>query len=482
MKTHDEQREEDRLMQFLMGLHDTYNVVRHTEDRCKFKNGTWVSNNTRGQGNRHNTSQQQQRGSQGNAINSFHVANTTYSSQSTHGVHSQDTNSSPGLSTDQLQQLAHALSMMTQNQKSPGNSDAYANAAGLGYGEDDWLGRDVKFSKTIFPFMSATHPTSTLPYISPDFMDNWQSSPSLPTNIPSSQPQPTEPATIQESTSSIQSPLAEPTAAEDISPNPTQPLISSPPAQSAEPISTSSDSIIPPPCQSLRPKQPPAWHRDYILSAQVNPPSTVPSSMPAKGTSFTAILIYVDDILLTGNDLQEIERLKKFLLKRFRIKDLGDLKYFLGIEFSYSKKGIFMSQRKYALDILQDSRLLGVCPDKFSMEQNLKLTPTDGILLSDPTKYRRLVGRLIYLTVTRPDIVYYVRTLSQFMHEPRKPHWNAAIRILKYIKGNPGQGLLFPSTNNLALKAFCDSDWGGCRTTRRSITGYCIFLENSLVS
>ncbi|KAK3006152.1 hypothetical protein RJ639_015495 [Escallonia herrerae] len=323
------------------------------------------------------------------------------SSQSTHGDHSQNTNSSPGLSTYQLQQLAHALSMMTQNQKSPG----------LGYGEDDWLGHDVKFSETIFPFMVAAHPTSTLPYISPDFMDNWQSSPSLPTNIPSSQPQPTEPATIQESTSSIQSPLAKPTATEDISPNPTQPLTFSPPAQSAEPISTSSDSIIPsspPPRQSLRPKQPPAWHRDYILSAQVNHPSTVPCSTPAKGTSFTAILIYVDDILLTGNDLQEIERLKKFLLKCFRIKDLGDLKYFLGIEFSRSKKGIFMSQRKYALDILQDSGLLGVRPDKFPMEQNLKLTPTDGNLLSDPTKHRRLVGRLIYLTVIRPDIVYSV--------------------------------------------------------------------------
>ncbi|KAK3019009.1 hypothetical protein RJ639_003617 [Escallonia herrerae] len=702
MKAHDEQREEDRLRQFLMGLHDTYNIVIQRTD-ANLKNGIWVSNNTGGQGNRHNTSQQRQRGSQGNAFNSFHVANTTDSSQSTHGVHSQDTNSSPGLSTYQLQQLAHALSTMTQNQKSPGNSDAYANAAGLslfqnasinsvftkpwildsgatdhitsdptlftqtnsssipsvnlptgssasinsigtipvisnitldnvlcvpsfrlnlmsvskltndlncfvilfpsfcalqdlamgkmiGSGKqrgglyfmspiqqapvshqvsqpsnlwhmrlghpspfrlkliapllpshnihfdnncvvcpmakqtrlpfpsstistrapfdllhcdiwgphkvpthsgahffltivDDFTSCDVKFSETIFPFTSAAHPTSTLPYISPDFMDNWQSSPSLPTNIPSSLPQPTEPTTIQESASSIQSPLAEPTAAEDISPNPTQPLTSSPSAQSAEPISTSPDSIIPssPPLrQSLRPKQPPAWHRDYILSAQVNPPSTVPSSTP--GTSFTAILIYVDDILLARNDLQEIERLKKFLLKCFRIKDLGDLKYFLGIEFSRSKKGIFMSQRKYALDILQDSGLLGVRPDKFPMEQNLKLTSTDGILLSDPTKYRRLIGRLIYLSVTRPDIVYSVQTLSQFMHEPRKPHWNAAIRILKYIKGNPGQGLLFPYTNNLALKAFCDSDWGGCRTTRRSVTGYCIFLGNSIVS
>ena len=126
----------------------------------------------------------------------------------------------------------------------------------------------------------------------------------------------------------------------------------------------------------------------------------------AQGILFTVVLIYVDDILLAGNNLQEMECLKRSILNRFRIKDLGDLKYFLGIEFSCSNKGIFMSQRKYALDILQDSGLLVACPDKFSMEQNLKLTPTDGKLLDDPTKYRRLVGRLIYLTVTMPDIVY----------------------------------------------------------------------------
>ncbi|KAM2881066.1 hypothetical protein COP2_014191 [Malus domestica] len=201
-----------------------------------------------------------------------------------------------------------------------------------------------------------------------------------------------------------------------------------------------------------------------------------------RGTSITVVLIYVDDVLITGNDLQEMEQLKAFLLKRFRIKDLGDLKYFLGIEFVRSEKGIFMSQRKYALDILQDSGLLSARPDPFPMEQNLVLTSTDGALLNDPTKYRRLIGRLIYLTVTRPNIVYPVRTLSQFMHEPRKPHWDAAMRILRYIKGTPGQGLLFPVNNNLDLKAFCDSDWGRCRATRRSVTGYCVFLGNSLIS
>ncbi|XP_050160344.1 uncharacterized mitochondrial protein AtMg00810-like [Malus sylvestris] len=119
---------------------------------------------------------------------------------------------------------------------------------------------------------------------------------------------------------------------------------------------------------------------------------------------------------------------------------------------------------------------------KFPMEQNFKLTPIDGALLDDPTKYRRLVGRLIYLTVTRPNIVFSVRTLSQFMHEPRKPHWNAALRILRYIKGIPGQGLLFLASDNLELKAFCDFNWGGCRATRRLVTWYCVFLGNFIIS
>ncbi|XP_015162487.1 uncharacterized mitochondrial protein AtMg00810-like [Solanum tuberosum] len=140
-----------------------------------------------------------------------------------------------------------------------------------------------------------------------------------------------------------------------------------------------------------------------------------------------------------------------------------------------------MSQRKYALDILQDSGLLGARLDKFPMEDNLKLTPTHGELLNDPTKYRRLIGRLVYLMVTRPDIVYSVHIQSQYM-QPQKPQWDAAIRVLKYIKGTQDQGLLFHSTNDLTVKAFTDSDWGSWSATRRSITRYCNFLGNSLVS
>ena len=163
------------------------------------------------------------------------------------------------------------------------------------------------------------------------------------------------------------------------------------------------------------------------------------------GTVFIALLVYVDYILIASNYADSVTSLTIFLDHQFKLKDLGPAKYFLGLELARSHRGISLCQRKYTLDILQDSGFLGSKPVKFPMEQHLKLSKDEGNPLPDPTVYRRLIGKLLYLTLTRPGISYSVSRLSQFMDHPCASHLHAAHRVLQYLKGSPGQGLFFPS-------------------------------------
>jgi hypothetical protein len=197
---------------------------------------------------------------------------------------------------------------------------------------------------------------------------------------------------------------------------------------------------------------------------------------------FTALLVYVDDVILAGNNLEDITKTKCFLSSHFKLKDMGQLKYFLGIEVARSKHEISLCQRKYALEILKDTGFLGAKPSRFPAEQNVTLTQEDEDLLKDASQYRRLVGRLIYLTIIRPDLAYAVHILSQFMDKPRQPHLEAAHKVLRYIKQAPGQGILLPSKGSLELRAYCDADWARCKDTRRSTTGYCFFLGHAPIS
>jgi len=144
------------------------------------------------------------------------------------------------------------------------------------------------------------------------------------------------------------------------------------------------------------------------------------------------VAVYVDDIVLTGTNLEEINNLKSFLHDTFKIKDLGQLHYFLGFELLYREDGVLISQRKFTTELLKEFECLSYTAVTAPLECNLKLQAAEGPL-TDPTHYRKLVGKLNFLTHTRMDIAYSVQHLSQFMQAPREPHLKVAIHVLRYL-------------------------------------------------
>jgi hypothetical protein len=193
------------------------------------------------------------------------------------------------------------------------------------------------------------------------------------------------------------------------------------------------------------------------------------------------LLVNVDDIVITGFDLQLIEQLQQRLKSSFHMKDLRPLQYFLGLRFQPCPNGTLLHQHNYTQELLslvclQDSNSV-LTP----MEVNLKLHQANGDLLSNPSMYQQLVGSLNYLTITRPNISFVVQQVSQFMHVPCQTHLAAIHRLLQYLKGTSGRGLFFPSRNSLQLEG-SDDDWAGCADKRCSVTGWCMFLGNALIS
>ncbi|GJZ49066.1 RNA-directed DNA polymerase [Tanacetum coccineum] len=187
---------------------------------------------------------------------------------------------------------------------------------------------------------------------------------------------------------------------------------------------------------------------------------------------FTVVLVYVDDVLITGDCSAEILSLKQALHQKFTIKDLGLAKYFLGIELCRTPAGTYLNQRKYIMDLLTHTGLTTAKLNEFPLPTHLKLSLTKGNPLKDHGSYRRLVGRLLYLTITRPDISYAVQHLSQFVSSPKDAHMQAALHLLKYLKGIILKGLFYHVQSHSNLIGFSNADWASCLMTRRSLTSW----------
>jgi Reverse transcriptase (RNA-dependent DNA polymerase) len=194
------------------------------------------------------------------------------------------------------------------------------------------------------------------------------------------------------------------------------------------------------------------------------------------------LLVYVDDIIVTGSDPVQVDQCIQHLNSRFVIRDLGQLHFFLGIEATHNKEGICLTQTKYLTDLLKRVNMMN-CKSVLSPMASGTILSTTGVdPCKDPSLYRSVIGALQYATLTRPDISYSVNKLSQYMHSPNDDHWTAAKRVLRYIAGTLDFGLQFYKQSLLRIQAFSDSDWAGNLDDRRSTSGYYIYLGRNLVS
>ncbi|CAA7036575.1 unnamed protein product [Microthlaspi erraticum] len=194
------------------------------------------------------------------------------------------------------------------------------------------------------------------------------------------------------------------------------------------------------------------------------------------------MLVYVDDIIITGNSQPHISRFITSLSQRFSLKDLGDLSYFLGIEVKRTKAGLHLTQERYIADLLCKANMTNAKAVGTPMESNSTLTLLSGQALDNATEYRTIVGSLQYLSLTRPDISFLVNKLSQFMHRPTNTHWSAAKRILRYLSGTKSQGIFFSATNKPDLHAFTDADLAGNKDDYTSTSAYIVYLDSHPVA
>lgn len=231
---------------------------------------------------------------------------------------------------------------------------------------------------------------------------------------------------------------------------------------------------------------PRAWYSriDEYLSKLGFVKSLSESTLYIKGdhANFIVISLYVDDLLVTGNNVELIQQFKDDMLQVFEMTDLGEMSYFLGMEVEQKNGEIFISQRKYAKEILKKFNMESCKSMSTPMCQKEKLCKDDGAEQVDETLYRSLIGCLMYLTATRPDILYVVSVLSRFMNCAKESHFKATKRVLRYVKGTLNYGIKFSQSENFRLQGYSDSDWAGSVDDMKSTSGYCFNFGSGVFS
>jgi hypothetical protein len=195
------------------------------------------------------------------------------------------------------------------------------------------------------------------------------------------------------------------------------------------------------------------------------------------------LVLYVDDLFLTREE-HLIAQNKRELSAEFELKDLGLTHYFLGLEVWQKPGDIFLSQSKYVVDVLHRFGMLDCKSMTTTMISNMKKLDDQatGLDQEDPTIYRQIIGSLMYLVHTRPDIFYAVNALSQFMCEPKHIHMVVVKHVLRYVRGTISYGLKYTFSGGVMLHGFIDSDWMGSIVDWKSTSGYCFSLGSAMIS
>ena len=232
---------------------------------------------------------------------------------------------------------------------------------------------------------------------------------------------------------------------------------------------------------------PRAWYSridNYFIESGFRRSPSEPTLYVKKVDSedFLIVSLYVDDLLVTGSNPEEVQKFKADMKKEFEMSDLGEMNYFLGMEIHQSNDGIFICQKKYAEDILKKFKMEKCKPIATPLEANLKLSKEDGYASTDEKQFRSLVGSLLYLTATRPDLMYAASLLSRFMQSPSEAHFAAGKRILRYLRGTTDYGIFYKSNSTEDLKGYTDSDWAGSVDDMKSTSGYTFFIGSGAIS